>query len=133
MIYKIIYILCLYSDRVNLREIANRMVRLAYGDPKDFTFQYVKLILYFFHLVGGKMDGIVESRQGLNTNIYTFIIYSDALQMIFSMHCCLHLIGQAISVGRLDQLLITFYNKDIANGTLRSKEEVFDFASTTIN
>ena len=29
----------LFSDRKNLRDIADRMIRLAYGDPKDFTFQ----------------------------------------------------------------------------------------------
>ncbi len=29
----------LYSDRKNLRDIADRMIRLAFGDPKDFTFQ----------------------------------------------------------------------------------------------
>ena len=40
-------------------------------------------------------------------------MYSDAVQMIFSMHCCLHLIGQAVSVGRLDQLLIGYYQRDI--------------------
>jgi len=40
-------------------------------------------------------------------------ISSDAAQMIFSMHCCLHLVGQAVSVGRLDQLLIGYYQNDI--------------------
>lgn len=40
-------------------------------------------------------------------------VSSDAAQMIFSMHCCLHLVGQAVSVGRLDQLLIGYYQKDI--------------------
>ena len=49
--------------------------------------------------------------------------YSDAVQMIFSMHCCLHLCGQPVSVGRLDQLLIAYYKRDLENGTL-TREKV---------
>ena len=41
------------------------------------------------------------------------LTFHDAAQMIFSMHCCLHLVGQAVSVGRLDQLLIGYYQNDI--------------------
>ena len=42
-----------------------------------------------------------------------YFMCSDAVQMIFSMHCCLHLVGQPVSVGRLDQLLIGYYQTDI--------------------
>ena len=38
---------------------------------------------------------------------------SDAVQLIFSIHCCLHLVGQAVSVGRLDQLLQPYYQRDL--------------------
>jgi Dyp-type peroxidase family len=39
--------------------------------------------------------------------------FLDALQMIFSMHCCMHLIGEMVSIGRLDQLLNPFYERDL--------------------
>lgn len=33
---------------------------------------------------------------------------AEAVQLIFSIHCCLHLTGEPVSVGRLDQLLARF-------------------------
>lgn len=36
----------------------------------------------------------------------------EAVQMIFAVHCCLHLTGTPVAVGRLDQLLIPFYEQD---------------------
>lgn len=50
--------------------------------------------------------------------------YSDAVQLIFSMHCCLHLVGQAVSVGRLDQLLQPYYQRDLENNVI-TREKVF--------
>jgi pyruvate-formate lyase/deferrochelatase/peroxidase EfeB len=38
--------------------------------------------------------------------------FIDALQMIFSLHCCMHLIGELVSIGRLDQLLQPFFDRD---------------------
>ena len=38
--------------------------------------------------------------------------FIDALQMIFSIHCCMHLIGELVSIGRLDQLLGSFLDHD---------------------
>jgi hypothetical protein len=32
-------------------------------------------------------------------------IFHDAVQLIFSYHCCLHLVGELTSLGRLDQIL----------------------------
>ena len=49
-------------------------------------------------------------------------LFSDAVQMIFSMHCCLHLVGQPVSVGNIDRLLISYYEQDIQNGTLTTKK-----------
>ena len=51
--------------------------------------------------------------------------------MIFSMHCCLHLCGQAVSVGRLDQLLITYYEKDIEKGVLTPDEVTYYYRFVT--
>lgn len=34
--------------------------------------------------------------------------FVDAAQLVFSVHCCLHLVGNPTSVGRLDQLLEPF-------------------------
>lgn len=59
------------------------------------------------------------------------MLYSDAVQLVFSMHCCLHLVGQPVSVGRLDQLLISFYERDIKNGSL-SPEKVPIYINVSI-
>jgi len=37
--------------------------------------------------------------------------FLDAAQLIFSMHCCLHIAGESVSIGRLDQLLGPFHDK----------------------
>ena len=42
------------------------------------------------------------------------------------MHCCLHLVGQIVSVGRLDQLLISYYKRDIRKGILTPERVCFD-------
>ncbi len=38
--------------------------------------------------------------------------FHDAAQLVFAMHCCLHLIGELVSLGRLDQVLAPFYEHD---------------------
>lgn len=38
----------------------------------------------------------------------TFI---EAVQLLYSFHCCLHLIGEPTSIGRLDQLLEPFFQR----------------------
>jgi Dyp-type peroxidase family len=42
----------------------------------------------------------------------------EAAQLIFTLHSCLHLVGEPTAVGRLDQLLHPFYRQDIAAGRL---------------
>jgi len=39
----------------------------------------------------------------------TFI---EAAQLVFSMHCCMHIAGESVSIGRLDQLLGPYFEKD---------------------
>ncbi|CAC5374758.1 unnamed protein product [Mytilus coruscus] len=50
--------------------------------------------------------------------------FTDAVQLIFSMHCCLHLIGQPVAVGRLDELLAPYVNQS-GNKTI-SNQEIID-------
>ncbi|MDJ0628958.1 MAG: Dyp-type peroxidase [Rhodobacter sp.] len=38
--------------------------------------------------------------------------FAEAVQTVFMMHCCLHLIGNPVAVGRLDQYLGSFYEAD---------------------
>ncbi|WP_211215266.1 Dyp-type peroxidase [Actinoalloteichus spitiensis] len=47
----------------------------------------------------------------------------EAAQLIFTMHSCLHLIGEPTAIGRLDQLLQPFYEADIASGVLSAANE----------
>ena len=58
--------------------------------------------------------------------MYIVLYHSDAVQMIFSMHCCLHLVGQIVSVGRLDQLLIDYYRND---SSLTPEKVCFDHST----
>lgn len=50
--------------------------------------------------------------------------FTEAVQLIFSMHCCLHLIGQPVAVGRIDELLTPFVNQSANNTT--SNQDVID-------
>ncbi len=34
--------------------------------------------------------------------------FLDAAQLVFSMHCCMHIAGESVSIGRLDQLLAPY-------------------------
>jgi Dyp-type peroxidase family len=38
--------------------------------------------------------------------------FTDAAQLVFTVHCCLHLTGDPVSIGRLDQLLQPFLDAD---------------------
>lgn len=40
----------------------------------------------------------------------------EAAQLIFTLHSCLHLVGEPTSVGRLDQLLLPYYQSDLEQG-----------------
>ena len=54
--------------------------------------------------------------------------FLEAVQLLFTMHCCLHLIGEVVAIGRIDQLLGSFYEKDVAKGTLTEEiaQEILD-------
>ena len=54
--------------------------------------------------------------------------FLEAAQMVFSMHCCLHLVGECVSIGRLDQLLAPYYDRDHAAGLLSEDDaqEIID-------
>ncbi|OJH42647.1 hypothetical protein BON30_05550 [Cystobacter ferrugineus] len=52
----------------------------------------------------------------------------EAAQLIFTLHACLHLIGEPTAIGRLDQMLHPFYEKDLAAGHLDAEQaqEIID-------
>lgn len=50
--------------------------------------------------------------------------FLDAAQLVFSLHCCMHLTGESVSIGRLDQLLYPFYQADAI--TEDSAQEIID-------
>lgn len=45
--------------------------------------------------------------------------FHQALQAIYIVHCALHWTVEIVPIGRLDQLLMPFYQNDIAAGTLK--------------
>jgi pyruvate-formate lyase len=54
--------------------------------------------------------------------------FHDAVQSIYIVHCALHFTGEIVPLGRLDQLLIPFYKKDLASGkiTPSQAQEIID-------
>jgi pyruvate-formate lyase len=48
--------------------------------------------------------------------------FMDALQSIYIMHCALHFTGEIVPIGRLDQLLDRYYQKDLG-ANLLTKEK----------
>jgi pyruvate-formate lyase/deferrochelatase/peroxidase EfeB len=54
--------------------------------------------------------------------------FVEAAQLIFSMHCCMHIAGESLSMGRLDQLLEPFYTADQEAGRIgeAQAQEVID-------
>jgi len=54
--------------------------------------------------------------------------FIEATQLLFTLHTCLHLIGEVTSIGRIDQLLWPFYEADVAAGTLTPElaQEILD-------
>ncbi len=56
------------------------------------------------------LEAIAERMERLSTEPPTSFV--DALQLVFSMHCCMHLIGELVSIGRLDAYLDPFYEAD---------------------
>ncbi|KAF4464549.1 formate c-acetyltransferase [Fusarium albosuccineum] len=50
--------------------------------------------------------------------------FQDSVQLIFSVHCCLHLVGELTALGRLDQILWPFLEKD--NISLDRAQEIVD-------
>ncbi|KAI8511616.1 hypothetical protein Bbelb_107160 [Branchiostoma belcheri] len=51
--------------------------------------------------------------------------FLEATQLVFTMHCCLHIVGEHISIGRLDLLLGPFYSQD-GETTKEEAQEIID-------
>jgi len=54
--------------------------------------------------------------------------FTEAVQLIFTIHSCLHLTGEPTALGRLDQVLLPFYETDIKSKVLTKEgaQEVLD-------
>jgi len=50
----------------------------------------------------------------------------EGAQMVFTMHSCLHLIGEPVAIGRLDQLLARFMPEHPSASDLRAAQDVID-------
>jgi len=104
-----------YTAIINIMEGINHYAN-AYADrceklknaynPEDFEFKNMGAIANRLRRVPAKP---AES-------------FLDALQCIYFMHCALHFTGEIVPLGRLDQLLIDYYRKDLANGNIREVE-----------
>ncbi|KAI1174687.1 pyruvate formate lyase-domain-containing protein [Nemania sp. FL0916] len=54
--------------------------------------------------------------------------FQDAVQLIFSFHSCLHLVGELTAFGRIDQILWPFLEKDLVDGSITPEraQEIVD-------
>ncbi|PUB81655.1 MAG: hypothetical protein DBP02_17735 [gamma proteobacterium symbiont of Ctena orbiculata] len=54
--------------------------------------------------------------------------FVDAAQLVFSLHCCMHISGESVSIGRLDQILNPFYESDLSADeiTQAQAQEIID-------
>jgi pyruvate-formate lyase/deferrochelatase/peroxidase EfeB len=54
--------------------------------------------------------------------------FLEAAQLVFSLHCTMHISGESVSIGRLDQILNPFYEADLAAGRITESQaqEVID-------
>lgn len=54
--------------------------------------------------------------------------FLEAAQLVFTLHACIHLVGEPTAIGRLDQLLHPFYARDVAEGRLDEEQaqEIID-------
>ncbi len=82
----------------------------------------------------GKMKAIWEKGSLQNKNLESISerlrrvpalpseTFLDALQSILLIHCALHFTGEIVPIGRLDQLLIPYYEKDLSLGIITKEE-----------
>ncbi|HAN93371.1 MAG TPA: hypothetical protein DCQ33_15005 [Nitrospira sp.] len=113
-----------------LAELRAHLATVTDQEPKEFyqsaiyAFEGVQIYLrqygeYARRLLEQMRFGAAEDRNNLAdiTNRMERLAveppksFLDAAQLIFSMHCCLHLTGESVSLGRLDLLLAPFYEK----------------------
>lgn len=50
--------------------------------------------------------------------------FLEAAQLVFSVHCCMHIAGESVSIGRLDQILGRFY--DPSETSEEDAQEIID-------
>jgi len=101
----------------------------------DYCNRYAALALEMANEIPGN-SGLSEERKNLLTIAERMRDLSfkkpkhfiDGVQLIFVMHCCLHLTGEPTALGRFDQLLIELYQKDIRNKVLTKEhaQEIID-------
>lgn len=101
----------------------------AFEGVQNYFRNYAKLALKKLEAQGhgaasdrNNLRAIAERMEKLSVNPpETFI---DAAQMVLSMHCCMHIGGESVSIGRLDQLLQPFYETDKITAT--EAQEIID-------
>ncbi len=65
--------------------------------------------------IASRMDNLAEKAPSS---------FLEAAQLVFSLYSCLHIVGELISIGRLDQVLQPFYEKDNINE--KDAQEIID-------
>ncbi|KAF3762686.1 PFL-like glycyl radical enzyme [Cryphonectria parasitica EP155] len=68
-------------------------------------------------------DNAARLRRLVNQPPETF---QDAVQLIFSFHCCLHLVGELTSFCRLDQILWPFWQREKESLSTEKAQDIID-------
>ncbi|XZF15231.1 Dyp-type peroxidase [Chitinophagaceae bacterium MMS25-I14] len=106
-----------------------RSAYLALEGISEYCLNYAELA----RTTAAKMSaGQVWEKQNLETIAYRMTklatekpdTFVEAVQFIFTLHTCLHLNGEPTAIGRMDQLLQPFYEKD--NISEAEAQEIID-------
>jgi Dyp-type peroxidase family len=110
-----------------------RAVMLTLEGVRDWCFAYAdlagKMAAEMARGQAAERDNLLQIQQRmLKVSWSVPETFSEAVQLIFTLHCCLHLTGEPTALGRIDQLLISFYERDVKKGLLTEEQaqEVLD-------
>jgi len=120
-----------YEEKANTQEQKDlyRSAYLALEGISEYCLNYAELA----RTMAAKMSpGQVWEKQNLESIAYRMTklasekpdSFVEAVQFIFTLHNCLHLNGEPTAMGRMDQLLQPFYEKD--DITPEEAQEIID-------
>lgn len=117
-----------------------RSMLLTLEGVQDYSQSYAKLAFKMAESMAAgqelqqrNLQAIGERMQRLSSEKPESFL--DAVQLMFTFHCCLHLTGEPTALGRFDQQFIRFYEQDIQRDdfTDDTAQEIIDALFVKLN